>query len=164
MASWPKQEIFDQKYLHQAQHTFELINRLRHITSQHSYTKNTLTLYVKNNKPTWLTHFEPYIKKATGITNIHQTKTQHSAPFVIAQSTFYLPHTNQNNTQAKRTDLMKQLVYTQGFLLKIEKKLTNHRFLEHAPKHLIDYEKKKRTDAREKIKVLQNLLKNLSSS
>lgn len=163
LAPWPKQTSFNQDYLHQAQNTFALINHLRHITSQHKHTKNTLTLYIKNNKPTWLTHFEPYIKKATAITNIHQTQTQHPNPFVIAQSTFYLPHTNQNNTQAQRASLTKQLEYTKGLLLKIETKLANHRFLQHAPTQVVAYEKKKRTDAQTKIQTLQNLLNNLSN-
>lgn len=158
LASWPRQKSFNQNCLDQAQHAFALINQIRHIKSQHKHSKDPLVLYIKDKKPTWLTHFESYIKKSTGISKLHEAKIEKGTAFVVAKSTFYLPQMNQANTQTDGASLMKELEYAKGLLAKIESKLSNDRFLQHAPSQVVTHEKKKRTDAQEKIKALQNLL------
>ncbi len=46
-----------------------------------------------------------------------------------------------------------------GFLKSVQEKLANSKFVKNAPKNIIEIEKKKATDTKEKIKILRKSLK-----
>ena len=48
-----------------------------------------------------------------------------------------------------------ELEYQQGFLKSVEKKLSNEKFVAHAPEAVVNNERKKQADALSKIKTLQ---------
>jgi valyl-tRNA synthetase len=54
--------------------------------------------------------------------------------------------------------MQEELKYTKGFLISVGKKLSNDRFVSNAPEKVIEIERKKQSDAEEKIKVLENKL------
>ena len=49
-----------------------------------------------------------------------------------------------------------ELKYTKGFLMSVQKKMSNERFVNNAPAKVIEIEKKKMADAEAKIKVLED--------
>jgi valyl-tRNA synthetase len=51
--------------------------------------------------------------------------------------------------------------YYKGFLASVEKKLSNEKFMQNAKREVVDMEKKKQSDAMEKIRLLQESLANL---
>jgi valyl-tRNA synthetase len=55
------------------------------------------------------------------------------------------------------------LVYTNNFLNSVVKKLGNERFVSGAPVAVVDLERKKQSDAENKIKVLEEQIANLKS-
>jgi valyl-tRNA synthetase len=63
-------------------------------------------------------------------------------------------------TDAKRkNELEKELVYYQGFLDSLDKKLSNERFVKNAKPEVINLEKKKKADTEEKIAAILLTLK-----
>ena len=56
---------------------------------------------------------------------------------------------------------MKELDHLNKFLISIKKKLDNNKFVSNAPEKVIDMERKKENDTMEKIKILENRLKNI---
>ena len=56
---------------------------------------------------------------------------------------------------------MKELDHLNKFLISIKKKLNNNKFVSNAPVKVIDMERKKENDTMEKIKILENRLKNI---
>ena len=58
--------------------------------------------------------------------------------------------------------ILKELDYQRGFLLSVEKKLSNEKFVNSAPPQVIEIERKKKQDAETKIKSYEETLKNLS--
>ena len=58
----------------------------------------------------------------------------------------------------RKEDLLKELEYQKGFLNTINKKLDNNKFVENAKPEVIALERKKKEDAEEKIKVLEESL------
>lgn len=56
----------------------------------------------------------------------------------------------------------KEINYLKGFLLSVEKKLSNAKFVDNAPQKVIEIERKKASDAEEKIKILEEKIKGLS--
>ena len=58
--------------------------------------------------------------------------------------------------------LNKDLDYTKGFLKIVESKLSNKKFVENAPKNLVENEQNKLKDAKEKIRILTEKITSLS--
>ena len=57
---------------------------------------------------------------------------------------------------------MKDIEYQKGFLIGIDKKLSNEKFVNGEPAQVIEIEKKKKADAESKIKTLEEALASLS--
>jgi len=58
-------------------------------------------------------------------------------------------------------DLEKDLAYNQKFLISVERKLSNEKFIQNAKPEVVELERKKKADAEEKIKVLEESIRNL---
>ena len=54
--------------------------------------------------------------------------------------------------------MLKDLEYLKGFLLSVEKKLGNERFVQNAKSEVVDVERKKKADAEAKIKAIEESL------
>ncbi|MDA9628469.1 hypothetical protein N9S47_01390, partial [Flavobacteriaceae bacterium] len=65
------------------------------------------------------------------------------------------------NPEEEKKKLTLELNYTKGFLSSVEKKLSNKHFVANAPDKVIDLERKKASDAREKILLLEKNLESL---
>ena len=59
-------------------------------------------------------------------------------------------------------DLKKELDYLKGFLVSVDKKLSNERFVQNAKPEVVDVEKKKKQDAEQKIKAIEESLASLN--
>jgi len=70
-------------------------------------------------------------------------------PFLSFQAGFESPQ-KQDDLKRKQ-ELEKELVYYQGFLETLNRKLTNARFVQNAKPEVVDLEKKKKSDTEEKI-------------
>ena len=67
-----------------------------------------------------------------------------------------------NNLLCQKNDLKKieeDLKYNKGFLKSIQSQLNNKKFMDNAPKIVVENEKKKEEDTRAKIKILEIKLK-----
>jgi valyl-tRNA synthetase len=65
------------------------------------------------------------------------------------------------DTSKRKEELQKELVYLQGFLNSVNKKLSNERFVQNAKSEVIDIERKKQSDTEAKIKVIEETLTGL---
>lgn len=63
--------------------------------------------------------------------------------------------------EKQRVDLEKELEYLKGFLLAVEKKLGNERFVANAKPEVVALERKKQTDAQARMQVIQESLNSL---
>jgi valyl-tRNA synthetase len=62
------------------------------------------------------------------------------------------------DTTQQREQLEKERDYIQGFLISVEKKLGNERFIQNAKPEIIEIEVKKKQDAIEKLKIIEESL------
>ena len=53
---------------------------------------------------------------------------------------------------------MKELAYQKGFLISVQKKLSNARFVNNAPEAVVNSERQKQSDAEARIKILESSL------
>ncbi|MDX2048981.1 MAG: class I tRNA ligase family protein, partial [Chitinophagaceae bacterium] len=81
---------------------------------------------------------------------------------VIGKDKFYLLTEQPVNTENQKEELQKELNYLKGFLVSVEKKLGNERFVQNAKPEVIEVERKKKSDAEAKIKAIEESLTNLN--
>ncbi len=80
---------------------------------------------------------------------------------VVQKDKFYLETTTVMDSGAQKIQLQKDLDYLKGFLVSVDKKLSNERFVQNAKPEVIEIERKKKADAEEKIKVIEESLASL---
>ena len=59
---------------------------------------------------------------------------------------------------SKRTNCSEDLEHLKGFLNSVDKKLNNEKFVQNAKAEVIEMERKKKTDAETKIRVIEESL------
>ncbi|MEO9004050.1 MAG: hypothetical protein ABI288_04905 [Ginsengibacter sp.] len=73
----------------------------------------------------------------------------------------YIKSDAEIDSGVQKEKLIKDLNYLKGFLLVVDKKLSNERFVKNAKQDVIELEKKKKQDAETKIKVIEQTLSGL---
>jgi valyl-tRNA synthetase len=81
-----------------------------------------------------------------------------SISIVIGKDKFYISSTQALDTGIQKAQLLKELEYQKGFLISVEKKLGNERFVQNAKPEVVEIEKRKKADAEEKIKAIEESL------
>ena len=80
---------------------------------------------------------------------------------VIGKEKFYIAAQQPVDTGLQKEELLKELTYLKGFLESVNKKLSNERFVQNAKPEVVQLEQKKKADAEQKIKVIEESLANL---
>jgi valyl-tRNA synthetase len=77
---------------------------------------------------------------------------------VIGKDKFYIKTEKPIDTANQKQDLEKELTHLKGFLISVEKKLGNEKFVANAKPEVLALEQKKKADAETKIKVIEESL------
>lgn len=80
---------------------------------------------------------------------------------VIGKDKFYIETEKPLNTGQQKDDLVKELHHLQGFLVSVEKKLGNEKFVQNAKPEVLALEQKKKADAEMKIRIIEESLAGL---
>jgi valyl-tRNA synthetase len=81
---------------------------------------------------------------------------------LIGKDKFFIEAEQTIDVAAQKEQLLKELDYLQGFLVSVEKKLNNERFVQNAKPEVVEIERRKHADAREKIIAIEDNLKSLN--
>jgi len=84
-----------------------------------------------------------------------------SIQLVIGGDKLFITSNQAIDTSSQRKQLEEELNYFKGFLASVEKKLSNEKFVQNAKPEVVEMEKKKQSDALEKIKLLEESISNL---
>ena len=94
--------------------------------------------------------------------NITSDTIPGSIPAVAGKEKFYILTSAPMDTGNQKEELQKELEYLKGFLLSVEKKLSNEKFVQNAKAEVVDIERKKKADAESKIRMIEESLANLN--
>ena len=75
---------------------------------------------------------------------------------------FYIESEIPVYSASQKDDMERELEYLRGFLLSVERKLSNDRFVQNAKPEVVELERRKKADAEIKIRTLEESLANLS--
>ena len=90
------------------------------------------------------------------------TEPENSVDFLAQTDKYFLVINKEIDVEAERTKLMADLEYAKGFVVKLEKKLSNERFVNNAPEQVVANERKKLADNQEKVRLIEESLKRLN--
>lgn len=126
--------------------------------------KQVLQLFVKkNNNEAKDETFDSVVCKLNNIETIQyiDEKIDGALSFIIGSTEFFVPIPSSIDVDAEIAKLTKELEYTKGFLVSVEKKLNNEKFVASAPEKVVAMERKKQEDALKKIAVIESQINNL---
>ena len=161
----PEAKTYDTGLIDRFEQTKEVITQLRNIRKEKNIpSKVSLELYSKLEKNGLEDDFTEVIKKLANVESIKTVSEEIKGAIhlVVKQTEYYIPTGEGVNVEEEIERIKTELSYTEGFLDMVIKKLSNERFVNHAPVDVIEKEKAKQADAEAKITALKTQLNNLS--
>jgi len=106
---------------------------------------------------------ESVIKKLANVSEIHfGTKTDKpSFTFLVGATEISIPLSENLDLGEEKAKTEEELKYLKGFLISVDKKLSNEKFVANAKPEIVEVERKKQQDALDKIAILEEKLKTL---
>ena len=106
---------------------------------------------------------EDVVKKLANISGINfgQKTDKPSFTFLVGANEISVPLSENLDLEEEKTKTEEELKYLKGFLISVEKKLSNEKFVSGAPANVVETERKKQKDAQDKIALLEEKLKTL---
>jgi valyl-tRNA synthetase len=142
----------------------EVISAIREARTKNQLkTKDTIRLYIQSSDTAAYTSIQQILAKQVNAESVSFTNeaVSNCINIVVQKDRFYLQTQTELDTSSQKDQLLKDLDYFKGFLESVEKKLSNERFVKNAKPEVVDIEKRKKADAEEKIKVIEESLASL---
>ncbi|MEK9756012.1 MAG: valine--tRNA ligase [Bacteroidota bacterium] len=164
ISSWPKKTKYELKTINDFEITKEIISQIRNYRKDKSISfKTSINLfYVRNNRK--LPNVE-IIKKIALVNEIKESskdKFNQVYSFIIKGFEFFIPLEENFDKEIELEKLNKDLNYNLGFLKSVESKLKNEKFIKNAPSNVIEIEKKKLIDTKQKIQSIKKSISDLN--
>jgi len=128
--------------------------------------KDVMTLHILSTDEKIFKNIETILSKQVNAASIEfvTDSVPNTVTVVIGSTKFFIETENVLDTSSQKEQLLKDLEYQKGFLVSVEKKLSNERFVQNAKPEVVELEKRKKEDAEQKIKALEESLASLNPS
>jgi valyl-tRNA synthetase len=125
--------------------------------------KETIALHIQTENRQVYQLIESLLAKQVNAKSISYTSSsvEGTITCVIGKDKFFIETEQPMDTGKQKDDLQKELDHLKGFLLSVEKKLGNEKFVANARPEVLALEQKKKADAEEKIRVIEGSLKQI---
>jgi valyl-tRNA synthetase len=125
--------------------------------------KDSIKLSIETSQQNSYQTIESILAKQVNAESISYVSSSASVSisFVVQKDKFYIETERGIDTASQKEQFLKDLDYLKGFLLSVEKKLGNERFVQNAKQEVIEIERKKKADAEAKIKAIEESLQAL---
>ena len=107
--------------------------------------------------------YDCIVKKMAGVSeiNIVDTKSAGSSSYMVGTDEYAVPLGHLIDVEGEIAKAEAQLAHLEQFLASIERKLSNEKFVAHAPEAVVAMERKKQSDSQEKIAALKETIATL---
>ena len=154
VSEWPTQASFDKNELKQTSEIFEVISNVRNVRNSAGISpKDALDLFIKKQETTEFSVFEVVIKKLANVASIASTneKVENASSFIVNRTEFFVPLGEHANAEDQKEEAEKEIKRLKGFIVGIDKKLSNEKFVNNAPEQVVAMEKRKRLMLKQKL-------------
>ena len=164
VSEWPKTTSIKKDVLSNFDYATEIVSAIRTIRKDKQIpNKDSLKLFIKLNEATSKS-MDALVSRLTNLSELSyiSDNVDGAFSFRVNSNEFFVPLFDNIDVGAELEKLRLELDYTQGFLKSVMGKLSNERFINNAPKQVVEMERKKQSDAEAKIAVLQEQIKAIS--
>jgi valyl-tRNA synthetase len=160
VSSWPTETKIDKAVLSIFSHTMEMVSSIRAIRKQKNISMKVPMQLLETSSQN--DYYKAVISKLANIESCEVVKDlpEQVLSFRVGTAAYYLPFSVEN-PEEELAKLNQDLNYQKGFLVGVQKKLSNTRFVDHAPAQVVEIERKKEKDALEKIKHIEQQIAQL---
>jgi valyl-tRNA synthetase len=141
-----------------------LISAIREVRTKNNIKpKDSITLYIETSEQASFESFRSILQKqinANEIVYVTEPPAE-SLNIVVGKDKLYIQSEKPVDTSAQKEQLLKELDYLKGFLISVDKKLSNERFVQNAKPEVVEVERRKKSDAEAKIKAIEESLATL---
>ena len=126
--------------------------------------KEAIKLFIETDSKESYSSIQNILSKQVNADEISFTGEAIANTIVVAveKDKFYLKTEKELDTATLKDDLLKDLEHQKGFLLSVEKKLSNEKFVQNAKPEVLALEQKKKADAEARIKTIEESLSTFS--
>ena len=153
-------ENFNSKTLENFDFAKELISGVRNYRQSKGISpREAAEIFTNSNK----FENEAVVKKLANISEIHYSEKtdKPSFTFLVGSTEVSIPLSENLDLAEEKTKTEEEVKYLKGFLISVEKKLSNEKFVANAKPEIVEIERKKMKDAQDKIAILEEKLKTL---
>jgi valyl-tRNA synthetase len=155
---------FDKEILRVGNKLQMVISAIREAKNKHQIKpKDPVTLFIETNEEDSYQSIKEILAKQINSDEILFNKKPDASSIMIVagDEKIYIKSDTAIDTAVQKEKLQKDLHYLKGFLIAVDKKLSNDKFVENAKPEVIELERKKKRDAETKIKVIEQTLSSL---
>ena len=126
--------------------------------------KESIKLFIETGNKESYSAIENIICKQVNADELSFTGEAIPGTIVVAveKDKFYIKTDKELDTATLKDDLLKDLEHQKGFLISVEKKLSNEKFVQNAKPEVLALEQKKKADAEARIKTIEESLSTIS--
>ncbi|MFK7900997.1 MAG: class I tRNA ligase family protein, partial [Cyclobacteriaceae bacterium] len=160
VAPRPTEGKVDQAIIDQFAQLSEVISAVRNVRNSKGMSpKEKMVVLVKTDETATYDNASELVMKLAGLESFSLVKDKPEGYFsVVINADEVFIELPEEDPEEQLEELKKQLAHTKGFLIGVEKKLSNERFVGSAPEKVVAMEKKKKADAEAQIKTLEESL------
>ncbi len=163
VTTWPELGAVNQELGAAFEKTVSVITEIRTIRLKNNIpNKEKVNLFVSKSADFF--HKDTVVKLG-GVEELVENadKQENSFSFIVNGVEFFVPFGESIDVEAEIAKIEEELKYTKGFLISVQKKLQNEKFVSGAPEQVVANEKKKEADALNKIKLLEEKMAGLQA-
>lgn len=164
VSKWPEPEKINHELLSGFTHAADIIQQIRNIRNQKGISpKETLQL-LSRAAESRNTSFDSMILKLANLSHIQHgaDKPAGAINFIVGTTEYFVPLTQSIDVKAEIAKYEAEIVYLNGFLESVNKKLGNEKFVANAKPEIIANERKKAEDAQAKLLIVKEQLASLA--
>ncbi|MCB0790632.1 MAG: valine--tRNA ligase [Flavobacteriales bacterium] len=157
VSEWPKGGAGDPDLDHEMQHAFDLVTAMRNLRNERGISpKEAVALQVIGQPPLRAAVSDLACKLANldAIGTIERAG-EGTITFLVGTTTYAVDLGGRLDAEVEAKKAREELDYLRGFLISVERKLSNERFMSGAPPQVVENERKKKADTEAKIKALE---------
>ena len=163
VADFPKVQGFDENIIKEFAIVQQIISEVRNIRNSKGLSPKIALPLAINATNIDYSQYQDSIKKLANIEELSfvKEKVSGAVSFLAGKDECYVALENNIDVDAEKERISKEIEYLKGFLISVDKKLSNERFVQNAKPEIVENEKNKKADAEAKIQILEESLKSL---
>ena len=164
VAPLPKAGLVDVALLEKMEDAKEIVSGVRNVRKMNNLAmKDEINLFVMKGSKGYDATVDSVLVKLVNLSDVTlvDNDVKGAVSFRVKTSGFFILLGEKIDVEGEIRKLNEELAYLKGFLASVNQKLSNERFVNNAPAQVVETEQKKKADAEDKIKAIEERIAGL---